>query len=174
MKIILKKLLLSFLITCLPYAVSGQTEKIFNGIQLDDPVGEVLTKLETISSSVIITHNDDPSFPLAKDRESHLVCNHVKTGNGTIDKVIFTFADDKLCYIEARGNAVRTLTGMAKDTTVNSYMDYNFHPHFQIISHQIKDMAWIMNDQAMHVNLFAWENPYMNGNNVKPDKKRFC
>jgi hypothetical protein len=169
MKIFLKKQLLYLLIAILPNLAMGQAESIFNGVKLDESQEIVETKLKAISGSTNMIHVENPSFPLAKDLESHLICGKVKTVNGTIDKVVFTFADNKLSYIEARGNAVTTLAGKRKDTA-RSYLDYDVYFPVKLFIHKKKDMAWIINKEALHVNLFTWENPYLDDDDSKTHK----
>lgn len=169
MKIILKKQLLCLLISILPYLVMGQAESIFNGVKLDESQEMVEIKLKAISGSTNMIQIENPSFPLAKDQESHLICSKVKTVNGTIDKVVFTFADNKLSYIEARGNAVTTLADKRKDTA-RSYLDYDVYFPVKLFIHKKKDKAWIINKEALHVNLFTWENPYLDDDDSKTHK----
>ena len=145
----------------LPGLIFAQAESVFNGIKLDETLEAVKEKLEPISevSDVIIINN--PSFPLAKEKEDHLVCRNIKTENGTIDKAVFTFADDKLSCIEARGNVLNVFMSKRKDTA-RTYMDYQVYFEDGLFLNKKKDMAWILNQEGLHINLFTWENPYLN------------
>lgn len=148
------------LILLFPFLVTSQAESIFNGIQLNDSEASVTEKLEEISriSKLITVKNS--IFPLAKTTESHLLCTKVTTQNGTIEKVIFTFADDKLCYIEARGNVVQPFTAHRKDTA-KPYMKYEVYVQDKLFVTKKEDVARILTKEAMHTNLFTWNNPYL-------------
>jgi hypothetical protein len=158
MKITISKLF-NFVLLLLPLTIFSQTETIFNGVILENTTEEVIQKISPITSTVNLITPNSVRFPLAKNKEDHLVCTNVKTSNGTIDKVIFTFSDDKLSYIEARGNAVKTFENKQKDTA-RTYLDYKVYVKDRLFLNETKDIAWILNEEGMHLNLFTWENPY--------------
>ena len=143
-----------------PFLLGAQAERLFNGIELGTSLELVAGKLGEIAenSNIIITEN--PSFPLAKDKETHLVCTHINTPSGSIEKAVFTFADNKLTYITAKGNAITPFTSERRDTA-SMYLDYSIYSKDKLFLNKKKDIAWIMNDEAMHVNLFAWEHPFL-------------
>ncbi len=122
----LNKNALFFLMIFFPLVVFAQAEVIFNGIQLNESMEIVTKKIKNISKTSAIITVDNPSFPLAKNKESHLVCSKIRTENGIISNAVFTFVDNKLTYIEARGNAVKTLADKRKDTA-RQYMDYDVY-----------------------------------------------
>ena len=155
-----KNLILLLLLT-FPVLMYSQAEIIFNGIQLNESLETVTKKLSDISETSTIIDIDKPSFPLAKNSEEHLVCTKIATKNGIINKAVFTFADNKLVYIEARGNVIKTLTSHRKDTA-RTYMDYEVYVKGKLFLNKKKDAAWMMTEEAMHTNLFAWENPNLN------------
>ena len=103
----INKNLLTFLSLIFPLVLTAQVESIFNDIRLNQSLQVVTQKLSEISESTNGISVDKPSFPLANSKEEHLVCSQVKTDNGIINRVVLTFADDKLKYIEARGNVVK-------------------------------------------------------------------
>jgi hypothetical protein len=144
-----------------PLLSHAQAEIIFNDIHLNESVASVTQKLSEISETSNIISVDDPSFPLAKTLEAHLVCTNINTRNGTITRAVFTFADNKLSYIEARGNVLATLAGKRTDTA-RTYMQYDVYFNDKLFINKKKDIAWILTDEAMHPNLFTWENPYLN------------
>ncbi|MGB5818096.1 MAG: hypothetical protein WBG90_01335 [Saonia sp.] len=154
---------ITLLLFLLPIVLSAQAESIFNGIRLEESLETVAQKLNGISKTSNIISIDKPSFPLAETKEAHLICSKVKTENGMIHSAVFTFADNKLAYIEARGNVFETLTGKRNDTA-RTYMDYEVYVTDKLFLNKKKDIAWIMNKEAMHTNLFTWENPYLNPN----------
>ena len=161
MKISINKLFV--LIFLLPLTVFSQVETIFNGITLDNSTEEVLQKISSISATANLISTKAVRFPIAKNTETHLVCTDIKTEHGTIEKAIFTFADDKLSYIEARGNAVKTFESKQKDTA-RTYLDYKVYVNDKLFLNKKKDIGWVLNEEGMHLNLFTWENPYFNNN----------
>ncbi|PCJ98921.1 MAG: hypothetical protein COA50_01410 [Flavobacteriaceae bacterium] len=165
-----KKQQVFFLLYLLPFLIFSQAESIFNGIKLNESLQSVSEKISLISeSSELITPNH-PRFPLAKQKEEHLVCTTIKTSNGTIKKAVFTFSDNKLSYIEARGNVINTFISKRKDTSRN-YMHYVVYSKDNLFVDKENDIAWIMVPEARHVNLFTWENPYLrNKNHSEPQE----
>lgn len=154
------KILAIILFLISPIVVSGQSEIIFNNIHLGESLEKVTQKAREISGASNLISIDYPSFPLAEAKEDHLVCTKIKTENGLIERVVFTFADNKLAYIEARGNAYSAFISKRKDTA-RTYMDYEVYLKDKLFLKKEKDIAWIMIDEAMHINLFTWENPYL-------------
>tara|TARA_R100001369_G_scaffold59335_1_gene86135 strand:- start:575 stop:1492 length:918 start_codon:yes stop_codon:yes gene_type:complete len=152
---------LAFLSLVLPFMLFAQVESIFNDIRLNESLQVVTQKISEIAEISNIISVDTPSFPLAHSKEDHLVCSQVKTDNGIISSVVFTFADDKLKYIEARGNARKTLTKTLTDTT-RAYLDYDVYVAKKLFLKKKEDAAWILTQEGMHTGLFAWENPYLN------------
>ena len=157
----LHKNLLSIILLIAPLIFYAQTESIFNDIKMNESFEKVTEKLSEISKTTDIVSVKKPSFPLAKTIEDHLICSQVKTDNGIISKVVFTFTDDKLKYIQARGNVQEVFTSKLVDTA-RVYMDYDVYFKQRLFLKKKKNVAWILTKEAMHTNLFAWENPYLN------------
>ena len=158
MKITIKELFI-LTILLLPLTSFSQAETIFNGVTLENTSKEVIQKMSLISATVNIVTPRVVRFPLAKNTESHLICTNISIENKTIEKAIFTFADDKLSHIEARGNAVKIFESKQKDTA-RTYLDYKVYIKNKLFLNEKKDVAWILNEEGMHLNLFTWENPY--------------
>ncbi len=142
------------------FLAHSQSKSIFNDINFYESMTVVKEKIgdDVLSHSVIDI--DKPSFPLAKNTESHLVCTNLKTKNGTLAQVVFTFADDQLHYIEAHGNAINTLIESRKDTT-DVFMGYKVYFEEGIFAKMDEDVVWILTKEAIHPNLFVWKNPYL-------------
>lgn len=151
---------LSFLYVMLPALFFAQAENQFNGVNLIESLETVQGKLNEIVASSKVINVDQPVFPLARVKEQHLICSNIKTESGTIEKAVFTFSDDQLTYIEARGNVEKSLVTGIQDTA-NHYMDYDIYSKQKLFVNTKKDIAWIMTNDAMHPNLFVWENPYL-------------
>jgi len=170
----LYKNLFAIILLLTPLVFFAQAESVFNGINLNESLEIVTKKLSKISETSNIISIDSPSFPLAKSKEEHLVCSQVKTLNGSISRVVFTFGDDKLKYIEARGNVYKVLTSKLTDTS-RTYLNYDVYPTKKLFLNKEEDAAWIMTQEAMHTNLFAWRNPYLNSdykNEIKSNDSR--
>ncbi|MGK0413032.1 MAG: hypothetical protein ACJA1B_001234 [Polaribacter sp.] len=157
----INKNILAFLSLIFPLVLSAQVESVFNDIRMNQSLQVVAQKLSEISEKSNIISVDKPSFPLANSKEEHLVCSQVKTDNGVINRVVFTFADDKLKYIEARGNVVKALTNKLTDTA-RTYLRYDVYVTEKLFLKKNDDVAWILTQEAMRNYLFAWENPYLN------------
>jgi len=151
---------LGFFYLMLPALFFAQAENQFNGVNLNESLETVQGKLNTIAATSKVINVDQPVFPLAKAREQHLVCSHIKTGSGTIEKAVFTFSDDQLTYVEARGNVGKSLLTHIKDTA-SHYLGYDIYEQQKLFVNTKKDVARIMTNDAMHPNLFVWENPYL-------------
>lgn len=147
----------------------GQAEAIFNGVFLNESLAEVTKKVKSISGQTKLISIDTPSFPLAEKKEDHLICLNLKTKKGTVEKVVFTFADNKLVYIEARGNVYSVFNGERTEKAVN-YLGYEIYIKERLFLKKEQEVAWILNQEAMHVNLFTWENPYLTKNKYNSKK----
>lgn len=144
-------------------SVYSQADEIFKDISLGESLQSVGKKLKPLAGALYEKKVNRPSFPLAEKTEVHLICLDCKSSNGNIEEVAFTFADDKLCLIQAKGNAVKAITEQRKDTA-QVFMNYAAYWEDLIVTDQSKDKVWIMNPEAAHPNLFAWDNPYLPSN----------
>ena len=142
---------------------NAQIELLFNGVQLQESLEGAKDKIEPFAEKMELIEIENPTFPLSKDLEAHLVCSNYKSGYGTISELVFTFSDDKLVYIQAHGNAIEAITAITKDT-VQNYMDYRFYPKDHIVTKPSEDKVWVLSEDAMHPNLFTWDNPYLPSN----------
>lgn len=148
----------------IPSVMLAQIESVFNAVEMESSVLKVSEKLKGIAGTTQLISTDKPSFPLAENKEDHLICSEVQTENGVLDKVVFTFADDKLKYILSRGNINEVFAESRKDTAM-VYMDYEVYFKDKLFLNKKKDLAWIVSDEAMHPNLFSWKNPAIDMDN---------
>ncbi|MFI1773326.1 hypothetical protein [Thalassobellus citreus] len=139
----------------------AQKSSIFNGIKFDESLLTTQKKLNAISDNIKVIKTVTPSFPLSKNKEEHLIATMVKVENGTIYKVVFTFSDDKLSYIQAKGNVVKGLTSNIK-SEFKTYLDYQIYKSDLLFINAKKDLAWLLTPESAHPNLFTWNNPYLN------------
>ena len=160
----LRNSLFFLLFILVPITMYTQVETVFNDIHFDESLETVREKIKEIAESTKTISIDTPSFPLAKNKEEHFICNNVKTNNGVIDKMVFTFADDKLTYIESRGNAIKSLIESRKDTS-RTYLGYKVYFSDLVFANVEKDIVWMLTPASVHPNLFTWENPYLTSGN---------
>ena len=144
----------------IPTLFFAQAEHQFNGVNMNESLATVQTKLKDIVATSKVITVKNTIFPLAKDKEQHLICSELKTETGTISKAVFTFSDDQLTNIEARGNVQQSLGTKLTDTAIN-YMGYEIYQKQMLFISTKKDIAWILNDEALFSHLFTWENPYL-------------
>lgn len=155
-----KKIRIGVLSLMSVYLTSGQSTKLFNGIKFKESLTSVREKAEPHSKATKLYSSKNPSFPLAREVEDHLVIQDYESSAGRIAEVVFTFADDKLVYIQAYGDAFEILTGHRKDTAQN-YGDYVGYWKDLVIAKPKEDKVWILTPEAAHPNLFTWDNPYL-------------
>ncbi len=160
------KLSFTFLVL-LPAMLFSQAESIINGISMESPAIMVMAKIKAISESTKLITIQQPRFPMAKNSEQHLLGTNIKTENGTIDRAVFTFADDKLVYIETRGNSEEVFVAHRSDTA-RTYLDYKVYSREGLFIDTKKDITHILTDEGMHLNLFTWENPYFQPEYMTP------
>lgn len=130
------------------------------GLSSDDSIQSSQAKLESRCEEVLEVTIQPPSFPLAKDREVHLICRNFNLDMETVGAIALTFADEKLVMIYARGNAVDPFLGLAS----GPWQDYlQFSASFKelLVVDRASDQAWIMSAESAHPNLFMWANPYI-------------
>lgn len=92
----------------------GQAKTVFHDVHFYESLVEVKEKISSHILSHKVVEIDPLSFSLAKNSESHLLCTNLRAKNGTLAQVVFTFADNKLHYIEARGNTFGSLMPLGK------------------------------------------------------------
>ena len=136
----------------------SQSRDVFPGISLGQSLESVHDQLKDHADTLYRIKVAKAVFPLSEYSEDHLICLDYQTDSGSIEEVAFTFADDKLSLIQAKGGAVRTLTGKRKDTA-EIFMDYKVYWDDLIVTDHARDKVWILSPEAAHPNLFAWDNP---------------
>lgn len=149
-------LLMSFIPPC-----QGQISDFFNGVEFSDSVEAVQAKIEGLCQNQKIHNPSSASFPLAENKESHLICDGYSIYDGyfQFSEVAFVFSDDQLSYIEVHGDGV------------NKLVQNEFYPGYQffvgtdkMIVNKDHMRAWFLSPEGLHTNLFAWSNPYLPSN----------
>ncbi len=148
------------------FELNAQVESVFNGARFNDSLATVIQKVTDHAKSVKVVLVPTPAFPLAKDKEHHLICEDYQLKAGTIKEVAFTFADEKLTNIEARGNAVKHLVGNRKDKPM-VYLGLDIYRSDLMVADKKEDAVWLLTKPAGHINLFTWSNPWLPSNKGK-------
>jgi hypothetical protein len=137
-----------------PLMCFAQPETIFNDLRMGASLETTAKILSDISETMDTISINKPTFPLSKTKTQHLICSQLTTPNGIIDKAVFTFADDTLHYILARGNAYKAFT-MKRMDTAWVYVGYETYFSDKLFVKKKEDLAWIISDDAVHPNLFT-------------------
>jgi len=145
--------------------ISAQISKIFNGIEFNESLVAVEKKIRLISSNIGIYKISTPSFPLSNNKEEHLIASKVVLKNGIVDQVAFTFSDNKLSLIQAKGNVIKSIVANIK-SEARAYLDYQVYMDELLFIHEKNDTAWLLTKTGVHPNLFAWNNPYLDLKNT--------
>ena len=143
-----------------PALLAAQAESIFNEIKMNDGIDSVKSKLSDIADEINHHMIENPTFPLASEKEEHVVYSNIKTEYGTIDRAVFTFGDGTLKYVETRGNSTSVFNRYKNEESTN-YLDYTVYMSDKLFIDSSKDAAWILTDGGMHTNLFTWNNPFL-------------
>lgn len=155
------KIAIAFLFDC---SISqAQVSTVLNGIKFNESLLEIQKKVKVISDDIRLIKIAEPSFPLSEKQEEHLIALRVKVNNKTIDKVVFTFSDDKLSLIEAKGNVIEGLTSDLKSEFI-TYLDYRIYNSELLFINIKNDVAWLLTPETVYLNLFTWYNPYLSSN----------
>ncbi|MGI9530519.1 hypothetical protein [Lutimonas sp.] len=155
---------LLFLFTALP--ANAQVTTVLNDVRFYESVDETKHKVDAIAESTQLFSFSSPNFPIAAQLETHLVAKQVIVGSDTLDKVVFTFADNRLTYIQAEGEVINGLGNKTKSEQ-QTYMHYQIYASDLLFIDLDKDMAWLLTEEATHPNLFTWNNPYLSASENK-------
>lgn len=139
------------------------------GLSSDDSIQSSQAKLESSCEEVLEVTIQPPSFPLARDREVHLICRNFNLDMETVGAIALTFADEKLVMIYAQGNAADLFLGFATGP-VQDYLQFSASFEDLLVTDREADKAWVLSAEAAHPNLFMWTNPYVsNSDRVEYD-----
>jgi hypothetical protein len=156
----IKLLLLLFFISGF---TQSQVSTIFNEVKFGDSLIIVQKKINAISNNTQVITISNPIFPLSKIKEQHLIATLVKLKNGVVKKVVFTFSDDKLSFIQATGNVIKSIASEAKKDP-HSFLNYQIYNSGLLYINPKTDIVSFLTTKSLHLNLFTWVNPYLNSN----------
>lgn len=102
------------------------------------------------------------SFPLAGATESHWVVRSFQAAGRSLERLALVFADGKLVFIEGAGGATALLDAFP-DVPYQQYDAYRFYKDWALVANPAADRFWQLTPEGMHLNLFAWEHPMLEG-----------
>ena len=143
-----------------PLVTSPQNLPVFNNIKFGDTINTVYQSLIGISDSLKVIKNDNPIFPLSRNKEAHLLTYKIRLKNGTLDKAVFTFTDSGLSYVECQGNVLNVFTTNRVGKS-QKFLDFDVYINDLLFVNPTKDAAWILTKESVHPNLFTWNNPLL-------------
>lgn len=96
-------------------------------------------------------------LPAASTSEVYLKCSGLELADGArIDAALFTFADDALILLEARGQAA-ALTPAGDPMA--SVAGYDVYERGMIVIRPGEDQAWLLTPASLQTFMMFWENP---------------
>lgn len=160
MKKLLKmmKIKIFFLIYAFALSLNVQSQ-VFENIRLGESLDQVKNKIEHVSDSIKLIKINPPVFPLSKNHEVHLIAFNVKLKTDSVEKVVLTFSDDKLTYVECKGNIQALLRDREEDPL--NYLNYQVYTKNLLFIDADQDAAWFLTQESVHPNLFTWNNPLL-------------
>lgn len=156
-------LALVFVLTSHSY---GQ-EPPLGGLQLGMTPEAVKAHLAPQGLEPVVRIPEKAAFPLAAETEAHWVVRGYRTAANTLEKMVLVFADGKLVFLEAAGGATALLDTYA-DAAFQPYEAYRFYQHWSLVANTAEDRLWQLTPEGMHLNLFAWHHPLLDGDSF-PD-----
>lgn len=160
----MRKIIFILLVTSIN---SYAQETLFNNISFNDNVETVKIELLKISDSLTVFEDSNTTFPLAKHKVTHVVIHSISINDTHIKKAVFTFADNKLSYIECFGNVTRLLNEK-RNTKTNKYLHFEVYMKDLIFLDKKADRIWMLTPEGAHAHLFTWLNPYLNNSKKAP------
>jgi hypothetical protein len=160
MKVSTKPKLLLIIFLLISAVAQSQVNRILYDIEFGDSFLKVQKNIRKISKSTKVIEIENLSFPLSKYKEQHLVASLVKLKNGTVKKIVFTFSDDKLSFIQAKGNVIKSIVSEAKDKA-QTVLEYQVYTSDLLYVNPKLDIVSFINAKTLHLNLFTWSNPYI-------------
>ena len=130
---------------------------VFLGVAFGDNVAEVLGKLDGAYDELERIDVPTPYLPLARKTQTHLIALEVPTAG--VREVAFVFGDDRLVLVEARGGAIEGLLFALEDEEPYLISGYRAWPSVGVVANEERDAVWLLGPEALHTNLFLWENP---------------
>lgn len=140
----------------------GQTDGPLGGLQLGMDTAAVQAVLSAQGLQAEAYLPESISFPLAGESEAHWVIRSFRSDGHILELLALTFADNRLVFIEAKGGAMRLLEAFP-EVGYREYEVYHFYGDWSLVARTDTDTFWQLTPEGMHLNLFAWEHPLLQG-----------
>lgn len=137
------------------------------GLQLGMTPEAVKAHLAPQGLEPVIRIPEKVAFPLAAESEAHWVVRGYRTAAHTLQKMVLVFADGKLVFLEGQGG-VTALLDTFPDAAYQQYEAYRFYGDWSLVANPAADRFWQLTPEGMHLNLFAWHHPLLDGDTL-PD-----
>lgn len=135
---------------------------IGGGVTLGDDLATLHSKLRSPCESLSLVSVNPPRFPLAAQREQHLLCNSYRQRGISWDNAVFTLADDRFVRMEAVGvSAAEIRTALGEPEM--SYLGFDVFQSALFWLSEAQDSVIWLDPEGLHPNLFAWRNPLLTG-----------
>ena len=139
--------------------------------QTRGPLGELQLGMEAEAVQAVLAAQDLRaeifvpeiiSFPLAGETEAHWVVRSFRASGHTLERLVLTFADNRLVFMEGKGGTMSLLEAFP-DVAYQSYDAYRFYGDWSLVARADTDTFWLTGPEGMHLNLFGWEHPLLQG-----------
>lgn len=143
---------------------AGIVEKAFNGLEFGAAPASAIERIEAQCGSIETINVEPPVIPIARERETHVLCRNYNTGEGPgIGEVVFVFGDDSLALVEAHGGVVAALSVLA-GAEPQEFLDYVVYFEDMLLTNPVADAAWLLTPESLHPHMFMWRNPVLAAN----------
>lgn len=138
--------------------------KAFNGVEFGQSPEVVIERIQGGCESLETVRIDPPVIPVARQDESHVLCrNYEADGVGKIEEIAFTFGDQSLSLIEARGGAVASLSALS-ESDPQEFRDYEVYFDDLLVTKPDEGAAWLLTQESVFPHMFLWRNPLLSAN----------
>ncbi|MEM7359676.1 MAG: hypothetical protein AAF431_11310 [Pseudomonadota bacterium] len=140
--------------------------ELANSLALGDNFKSAKAKLKGSCTNTRVVSPQSVRYPLAADKEQHLVCEEYRHAGQYFEQAVFVFADDSLVQIEATSVDVAALIEVLGETD-RGYLGMDIYGDGELWLDRDQARLVLLNKQARHPNLFAWHNPFLQDKNYQ-------
>ncbi len=135
------------------------------GLQPGMTPGEVRALLAQQGLEPVSREPLTATFPLAGESEAHWLVRSFQASGHTLENLVLVFADEKLVFLEGQGG-VTALLDAFPGAAYQQYEAFRFYQDWSIVANTATDRLWQLTPEGMHLNLFAWDHPYLEGGDL--------
>jgi hypothetical protein len=128
----------------------------FAGVAFGDTVEQVTRKLDGECDELVRVEVAEPYLPLAKESQVHLIARVAYAAG--VEEVAFTFGDDALVQVEARGGAIEGLWAVLDEDPL-AFEGYQAKLSARVVALPEEDTVWLLSPDGLHPHLYLWANP---------------